>query len=72
MTYRSICTLSSKYENPNVAQKSFSKRFSTYMNLRDILKRFINCFFKGYAKDETDRIRADKCKNDRKKRKLNS
>ena len=43
-----------------------------FPNVVSILKRFINCFFKGYAKDETDRIRADKCKNDRKKRKLNS
>ena len=43
-----------------------------FPNVESILKRFINCFYKGNAKDETDRIRADKCKNDRKKRKLNS
>ena len=43
-----------------------------FPNVESILKQYINYFFKGYAKDETDRIRADKCKNDRKKRKLNS
>ena len=43
-----------------------------FPNVESILKQFITCFFKGYAKDETDRIRADECKKHRKKRKLNS
>ena len=36
----------------------------TFLNIGHILKRFINCFFKGYATDETDKIRADKAKEE--------
>lgn len=44
-----------------------------FPNIDKILKRFINCFFKGYATDETDKIRVDKAKeNCKRKRKLNS
>ena len=44
-----------------------------FLNIDNIMRRFINCFFKGYAKTETDQIRADKGKeSNRKKRKLNS
>ena len=45
----------------------------TFPNINNILKRFINCFFKGYATSETDKICADKAKeNCKRKRKLNS
>ena len=45
----------------------------TFPNIDNILKRFKNCVFKGYATNETDKIFADKAKeNCKRKRKLNS
>ena len=43
-----------------------------FQTIDSILKRFINSFCKGYCKDMTDQIKADKRNNDRKKRKLDS
>ena len=36
-----------------------------FPNIERILKRLTNTFFKGYAKDMTDQIRADKQENDK-------
>ena len=63
-----------KTRKPKYCSKIFFQAFQyiyessgyEFPNVESILKRFINCFFKGYAKDETDRIRAEKGKNDRK------
>ena len=43
-----------------------------FPNIERILKRLINTFFKGYAKDMINQIRADKQENDKKKRNFNS
>ena len=37
-----------------------------------ILRRFVNCFFKAFAKDQTDKMKKDKEDAQRKKRKLNN
>ena len=41
-------------------------------NIQRILSRFNNCFFKGFAKTETDKIKSNKDTKQRKKRKLES
>ena len=44
-----------------------------FPNINSILSRFNNCFFKGYAKNESDKIKSGKADTkERKKRKLNS
>jgi len=41
-------------------------------NIESILRRFTNCFFKGFVKTETDKIKNDNDTKQRKKRKLDS
>ena len=47
-------------------------QYNTIQYIQRILRRFNNCFLKGFAKNETDKIKRKKDTKERKKRKLES